>query len=424
MLHARLFAENPTYRLASLRPPPNPSDAHEAASYDGDQVTDRPLLIQFCANDADYLLSAAKIAQDHCDAVDLNLGCPQGIAKKGNYGAFLQESPGLIYKLINKLHKELDIPVTAKIRILETKEQTLEYAKMVLDAGASILTVHGRRREQKGHNTGLADWQMIRFLRDSLPPETVLFANGNILYNTDVETCLEATGADGIMSAEANLHNPAIFMPVTASFEDRYPRIDHVCRDYYNIVLSVVFGKGATDMVVTPAMTSQHASLIAFKSHMFRLLHAVFTKKEHHYIREILAKSGGKNFDRYLTVVEEVEKVVAAQLEKTSESPEDWQKIMESQGGVGPDAKILPIPWWRCQPYVRPSPEEAMKKGALKEKKDKTVKVEQNGKRALEVLQDENLPLDPGNKKAKIEQENAVIENNNHTDELNSKISG
>ena len=272
MLHARLFNRDAGYRAVSFQPLksgiPSPPDFDSLSQLpesdkrlDGHPATDRPLIVQFCANDTELLLQAARYVAPFCDAVDLNLGCPQGIAKRGNYGAFLQEEWGLIYKLINILHENLDIPVTAKIRVLESKEKTLEYAKMVLSAGASILTVHGRRREQKGHNTGLADWSYIRYLRDNLPPETVIFANGNILQHDDIETCLKETGVDGVMSAEGNLHDPAIFTAAPGANYDRKEywvgkdsrggwRMDAVMRRYLDILYKHVLGVDPPDRSV------------------------------------------------------------------------------------------------------------------------------------------------------------------------------
>ncbi|KAL2022345.1 hypothetical protein VTK56DRAFT_5743 [Thermocarpiscus australiensis] len=250
MLHARIFNESPKYREQHWKPTRPDSDA---PFLDGNPAFDRPFFVQFCANDPQELLNAAKQVAPYCDAVDLNLGCPQNIAKKGRYGAFLQEDQDLVYRLINTLHENLEIPVTAKIRILDTKEATLKYAQNALRAGASILTVHGRRREQKGHLTGLADWQMIRYLRDNLPPETVLFANGNILQHDDLEKCLAATGADGVMSAEGNLSNPGIFAPPPPVGQEPRAywrgrdgkggwRVDEVFRRYLDIIHQYVRG--------------------------------------------------------------------------------------------------------------------------------------------------------------------------------------
>ena len=279
MFHSRLFAEHDKYRAAHFEPvrklpnfPAQRRDGdHEQAAFDsppserkppyldGNPTTDRPLIVQFCSNSPDDFLPAAQLVAPHCDAVDLNLGCPQGIARKGRYGAFLQEDWSLIHNLISTLHHNLSIPVTAKIRILETRERTLEYARMILDAGASILTVHGRRREQKGHLTGLAEWDVIRYLRENLPRETVIFANGNVLAYEDVERCLDRTGADAVMSAEGNLHDPTIFRgPPRGDDEDKELereywrgrdgkmggyRMDAVLRRYLDIIYQHVLGR-------------------------------------------------------------------------------------------------------------------------------------------------------------------------------------
>lgn len=66
---------------------------------------DRPLFVQFCANDPDTLLAAARHVEGTCDYVDLNFGCPQRIAKRGNYGAFLMDDIPRVESLISTLHK-------------------------------------------------------------------------------------------------------------------------------------------------------------------------------------------------------------------------------------------------------------------------------------------------------------------------------
>lgn len=56
----------------------------------------------------------------------------------------------LVEKLVMALDRHLNVPVTAKIRIYDSVEKTVAYARMLERAGAKLLTVHGRRRDQKG----------------------------------------------------------------------------------------------------------------------------------------------------------------------------------------------------------------------------------------------------------------------------------
>eukprot|EP01065_Artemidia_motanka_P046563 TRINITY_DN7080_c2_g1_i1.p1 TRINITY_DN7080_c2_g1~~TRINITY_DN7080_c2_g1_i1.p1 ORF type:complete len:587 (+),score=168.59 TRINITY_DN7080_c2_g1_i1:73-1761(+) len=171
---------------------------------------DTNMFAQLCGNDPELVVGTAKELQySGCKAIDLNLGCPQGIAKRGNYGAFLMDDLALIRSLITALDQHIDIPITAKIRCFPDPQHTVEYARMCVDAGASIVTVHGRLREQKGHEVGCADWGKIRMVKEAL--DVPVFANGNIWWHGDIERCFAETGCDAVMSADSLLWDPRLF---------------------------------------------------------------------------------------------------------------------------------------------------------------------------------------------------------------------
>jgi tRNA-dihydrouridine synthase 1 len=298
MFHAKNFAESAKYRQENWK-------YHESD----------PVIVQFCANDPEILLQACKFVEQDCLAVDLNLGCPQHIAKRGHYGSYLMEEWDLIESMVSKVSKELKVPITCKIRVFPSVEKTIEYAQMLEKAGCKLLTVHGRLREQKGHLTGLADWEIIAKVKKAV--KIPVFANGNILYYDDLSNCFEATGVDGIMSAEGNLYNPAIFSRKHYASWFLAQEYLEICNEYKNSA--------------TPSQ---------IKAHLFKMFHSCLPL--HVDLREKLAVV--KTFEECNFIVSELKSRLISEFGEQTEY--DGPFVRDERG-------LLVLPCWVCQPYIR-----------------------------------------------------------------------
>lgn len=210
----------------------------------------------------------------------------------------------LIESLIHHLHVNLSVPIMAKFRVYDDVEKSVAYAKMLESAGAQVITVHGRTREQKGQNTGRADWYAKPLLAEDFPrlieirskikairsavSAIPVIANGNLLISQDVTDCLAYTGCDGVMSAEGNLYNPALFDPLNPGFGSRFekglpvalrdklkavpaPRCDQVrLKDYPPSVWLA-----RRYLAIVTSLKTQTATS-AIRSHLFKLFRPMF----------------------------------------------------------------------------------------------------------------------------------------------------
>ncbi|KAL7472851.1 hypothetical protein ACHAXS_013223 [Conticribra weissflogii] len=182
-------------------------------------------------------------------AIDLNLGCPQKIARSGNYGSFLHdENPQSAYNVISRLRSELppEIGVTAKIRLPPTQADAVagklgnearmtlpptaeERIHRLIDSGVDLITVHGRTRFENKVAVGAADWEAIHRCVQAAKSYSgdmnfPIFANGGIETFEDVCRCIDETGASGVMSSESLLENPGLFKGADSSGEIITPR--------------------------------------------------------------------------------------------------------------------------------------------------------------------------------------------------------
>ena len=261
-----------------------------------------PIIVQLAGHDPKIMTQAAQTilsltnnnnSDDNNDDIvqyngqvsgfDINCGCPQAIARKGNYGAFLMESDfQAVCNTIQELKRNLplNIGVSVKMRIppeyamSESKGYNILKSRInaMVDSGVDLITLHGRTLHENKTKVRHCNWNAISDATsiskhgDCIIP---IVANGGIETYQDVIECMDKTNADAVMSSESLLENPGLFIPSLSSDlqspqEIFYQQI-HYCHEYLD--LCVLFPP------LPGALGKKGGSFNVIRSHLFKMLY-------------------------------------------------------------------------------------------------------------------------------------------------------
>ena len=170
---------------------------------------ERPIAQQIFGSDVDSFVKAAKLVEDKMnpDIIDINMGCPvPKVAIKSQAGSALLKNPDKIKEIVAAVVTAVDVPVTVKIRSGwdEKSINAVEVAKIIEEAGASAITVHGRTRAQ-GYS-GSADWDIIKQVKEAV--KIPVIGNGDVTSAEKAKEMLDFTGCDAVMIGRGVLGNP------------------------------------------------------------------------------------------------------------------------------------------------------------------------------------------------------------------------
>lgn len=172
---------------------------------------------QIFGNDPAIMAEAAQLALEisGCDFLDINMGCPMPKIANSGDGCGLMRTPELAGEIVRAVTDAVSVPVTVKCRLGWDKGSinVLDFTRRMEQNGAALVTVHGRTRSML--YTGVADWDMIRKVKEQLSIPVI--ANGDIVDAASALKCRNWTGADGLMIGRASFGDPWIFAQVQAA---------------------------------------------------------------------------------------------------------------------------------------------------------------------------------------------------------------
>jgi len=184
---------------------------------------ERPVSIQIFGGDPVKMADAAQIVEGMgADIVDINMGCPVPKIAKHNAGCSLMREPAHAASVVRAMASAVKIPVTVKMRAGWNDQQinAHELAKMVEDAGAAAVAVHGRTAAQS--YSGESNWALIGEVAAGVG--IPVFGSGDCVEAPQVVSRLKNAGVSGVLVGRGALRNPWIFSQSADALAGGTPR--------------------------------------------------------------------------------------------------------------------------------------------------------------------------------------------------------
>jgi nifR3 family TIM-barrel protein len=209
-----------------------------------DKSGDLPHVVQLAGCEAQWMKRGAEIAHDAgADIIDINMGCPSKRVTNGYAGSALMRVPDEALKLIDAVVAATPLPVTVKMRLGwdEDSMNAPDLARRAVDAGARMITVHGRTRQQ--FYKGTARWELVRAVVEAVDVPVVV--NGDIINADAANEALAQSGAAAVMIGRGAQGQPWIVGQIGAALAgttaDAAPagaELAALVREHYEAILS------------------------------------------------------------------------------------------------------------------------------------------------------------------------------------------
>ncbi|CAG8516052.1 6537_t:CDS:2 [Paraglomus occultum] len=166
------------------------------------------LIFQIGTSDPELALQAALKVKEDVSGIDVNCGCPKKFSIQGGMGAALLTNPDKLKAILTNLVENCGLPVTCKIRMLETTEETIKLCKMIEATGIKALAIHCRTKNERPSNKG--HWEIFKPIVENVKSIPVI-ANGDIFDRPDMQRVKELSAVSSIMIARGAQSNVSIF---------------------------------------------------------------------------------------------------------------------------------------------------------------------------------------------------------------------